>query len=453
MRRLWTIVILAALTTAGCLGALQTDDTSLEGASATDSAGDLDMLLHAEHDHTDTTAHEHVENFTLRAHNPLIGTAKDPGAYTEVDVHGDMAVVTMKEPTGGFVLVDISNPDHPEVLSTYESGPNYGPDTKFGPQGEYVFIATHGGVEDTRSRDEAQDLADDESPIPYGVQMVDITDPRDPEWVSYMHCGTSGVHNVETAELGGSTWVFGACYDSFVNRVVFGEVVDTPAGPELVRQGEFSLGGYVEGNMGSVHDMVVNEDPITGEPVLTVSAGGEGVVWVDVTDPTEPEMLGQWKAMAKGEKFLHYAELYETTVDGRRITVAAPEYWSHTHSGYAWIIDTTDYDDPQLLSKYRLDSELTYEDGYLYSPHNFQLHEGTILWAHNHAGLVAVDFASTPERLEDPRFAGVYLNGADPGHDIPIDYAPDVWGVDLDDEGNIYVSDRGSGLHVVTFDG
>lgn len=458
MRRLsLAVTITVTLALAGCIGAL--DDGQLALGSSSDqgpvneTVDELENLLKAEHDHTDPTDHQHVEGFDQVAFDNLVGTARDPGAYADIDLHNDTAVISSKQPTGGFVLVDVANPAHPGVLSFYESGPNYQPDAKFGPDGDLVFVAAHGGVA-TGAPGSLEGIQDTESPVPYGIHMVDVSDPRNPQHVSYMQCGTSGVHNVHTAEVDGSTWVFGACYDSFLNRVVVGEVQETPAGETLTRVDEFSLGDLVGGNVGSVHDMVVHEDPKTGDPILTVSYGSEGVVWVDITDPAEPEMLGQWKDMADGEEFLHYAELYTETVDGKRITVAAPEFWSHPHSGYVWIIDATDWENPETLSRWRLSDDLAYETGYLYSPHNFALDDGKVFITHNHAGLHAIDFASSPERLEDPEHLGTYLQAEDPGHDYVMDYAPDYWGIQKGPAEDTFVlSDRGAGLHVVEWTG
>lgn len=458
MRRL-VIALTVTVALAGCIGALDDGELALGTSSAdegpvNETVNRLEALLKADHDHTKVHGHEHVENFDLVGYNPLIGTKEEPSSYADVDIHNTTAVVSTKLPQGGFVLVDVSEPARPEVLSFYESGPNYQPDAKFGPHGDHVFIATHGGVA-TGAPDSLQDIHDDESPIPYGVHMVDVTDRRNPEFVSYMQCGSSGVHNVHTTEIQDTTWVFGACYDSFVNRVVIGQVTEGPGdGKTLTRVGQFSTGNFVEGDMGSVHDMVVNEDPKTGDPVLTVSYGSQGVVWVDISDPMNPEKLGQWKDMGKDENFLHYAELYTETVDGKRITVAAPEFWSHPHSGYVWIIDATDWENPKTLSKWRLSDDLTYETGYLYSPHNFELRDGKVFIAHNHAGLHAIDFASSPDRLEDPKHVGTYLKAKDPGHDILNEYANDYWGIqEGPTEDTFVVSDRGAGLHVVEWTG
>jgi hypothetical protein len=457
MRRL-VLALAVAVALAGCIGALDDGELAV-GTSSDDGPGpventtdELTSLLKADHDHTDVAGHEHVESFELEGYNPLIGTSEEPTSYADVDLHNTTAAVSTKQPQGGFVLVDVEDPDAPEVLSYYESGPNYQPDAKFGPDGDYVFMATHGGAV-TTDPETVRGMQDDESPTPYGVHMVDVTDRRDPDFVSYMQCGSSGVHNVHTTEVDGTTWVFGACYDSFVNRVVIGQVEEGPEGQEtLVRTGEFSLGSFVEGNRGSVHDMVVNEDPKTGDPILTVSYGSEGVVWVDISDPSSPEMLGQWNDMPMNEEFLHYAELYTETVDGKRIVVGAPEYWSHPHSGFTWIIDATDWENPETLGTWRLSDDLTYETGYLYSPHNFELRDGKIFLAHNHAGLHAIDFASSPDRLEDPKHVGTYLKAKDPGHDIRNEYANDYWGIQEGPTDDTFVvSDRGAGLHVVEF--
>lgn len=446
------LLVLPAL--AGCLGS-----TAPAGSASLDATADpveqLRDLLRADHDHTDPTLHNDSHAIDAVGYSPLIGDEDQTGAYTEVDYHDGHVVMPSKIPVGGFVIADVTDPTSPEVVSWYKASDMYTPDAKWGPDGNWIFLASHG------FNAQVPNLGTDhEGPIPYGVHAVDVSDKQDPKLSSYMQCGTSGVHNVHVADIGGTVYVFGACYDSFLNRVVIGRF--DPTSGQLVRVNEFSLGNLVEGNLGSVHDMVIDEDPVEGTPVLTVSYGGQGAVWVDVSDPMDPSVLGQWRwegsdhVVDDHPRFLHYAELYEKTVDGQRVAVAAPEYSSHGHTGQVWIINVTDWNTPTLYSAWEGVANVSYsasdEDPasvYRYSPHNFILHEGTFYIAHNHAGLWAVDFASSRERLTDPKPLGFFAASHDPGHDVPIDNAPDYWGVDVDEEGNLYVSDRGTGLYVL----
>lgn len=445
---------------AGCVGSF---GASGPGATTRDAAPDLagaveelKTSMRADHEHRDPMLHDEAWGLEVVGYSGLVGHELAPGSYTEIDQMGDHALMVTKLPVGGFVVADVSDPADPKVLSWYKAGDMYAPDVKFGPRSDYAFLATHDVDQDTQDLFELQTY---QSPIPLGVHAVDITDKENPQWSSYMHCGTSGVHNVNVADIGGTTWVFGACYDSFVNRVVIGQF-DEATGL-LVRVNEFSLGDHVEGNVGSVHDMVVSQDPVDDIPVLTVSYGNEGIVWVDVSDPTAPEVLGQWRwegsdhVTGDHPRFLHYAELAPMTHHDRRITVAAPEYGSHDHTGQFWFVDVTDWDAPKLLSTWEVDEAIGFDADdedpsslYRYSPHNFKLHHGVLYLVHNHAGVWAVDFASTAERLTDPETLGFYAGAHDPGHDVPIDSAPDFWGIDVD-ERYLYVSGRGTGLYVL----
>lgn len=443
---------------AGCIGGISESgvDDGIGDDTLDEAVAALQELLAADHDHQDPLLHNDSKGLTEVGWHALIGEEDQPGAYTEIDLHDDHVLMVTKVPVAGFVIVDVSDPAEPELVSWTRSGHKYAPDAKWGPDGDWVFTGAHlPGY----NADNAGSITDHEGPHPLGINAWDASDKTDVTHSSYLQCGTSGVHNVNVAEIDGTIYVFGACYDSYLNRVVIAEFEPTTG--QLIRLGEFSLGDLVAGNVGSVHDMVVNEDPVDGKPVLTVSYGNQGVVWVDVTDPVQPEMLGQWtwegSEHVRGDhpRFLHYAELYEETVDGRRITVAAPEYGGHGHTGQAWIVNTTDYEAPELIGAWDGAANVSYSGNesdpsalYRYSPHNFKLQDGIFYIANNHAGVWAVDFATSLERLRDPKPVGFFAAANDPGHEVPIDSAPDFWGIDLDED-HVYVSDRGTGLYVL----
>lgn len=461
MQRPLLAIALVVPVLAGCIGGISGSGVGDEvdgadTASLDDAVEQLRDLLAADHDHQNATLHDDAKGLTEVGWNGLIGEEDRPAGYTEIDLHDDLAVMVTKIPVAGFVIVDVSDPTAPEVVSWTKSGHKYAPDAKWGPDGDWVFTGAHA---DSYDADNVDSITDHKGPHPLGINAWDASDKTDVTHSSYMQCGSSGVHNVNVAEIDGTIYVFGACYDSYLNRVVIAEF--DPAAGQLIRLGEFSLGDLVAGNVGSVHDMVVNEDPVDGKPVLTVSYGDEGIVWVDVTDPVQPEMLGQWTwegsdhVQGDHPRFLHYAELYEETVDGRRITVAAPEYGGHDHTGQAWIVNTTDYSSPELLGAWEGAANVSYsadEDDpsafYRYSPHNFRLQDGIFYIANNHAGVWAVDFATSVERLHDPTPVGFFAAANDPGHEVPIDSAPDFWGIAVDED-HVYTSDRGTGLYVL----
>ncbi|HVM45044.1 MAG TPA: hypothetical protein VM582_03825, partial [Candidatus Thermoplasmatota archaeon] len=135
--RLVAILALAALV-AGCIQA---------PASVTDATLPLDDVLAflvADHDHLDPTQHAAALGLTQVAHDVLDIGGRGPRTFGEIDIVGDLAVVAVLQPTGGFVTIDISDPAAPKPLAFYEAGATYAGDVKLSPDGRFAFVGANG---------------------------------------------------------------------------------------------------------------------------------------------------------------------------------------------------------------------------------------------------------------------------------------------------------------------
>lgn len=441
------LVALAAVV-AGCVQA--------PGSLTENAAVPLDEVLSflaADHDHLDPLQHAASLALTQIAHDPLDIDGAVPRTFGEIDIVGDIAVVGVLQPTGGFVSVDISDPAAPKPLAFYEAGATYAGDVKLSPDGKYAFVGANGLF--AQDQVVTDPLLAPTASRSAGVQVVDMSDPAAPALLSFYPLPNSGVHMLDVHMIGGDTYVF-SVYGGLRPPVAlpvdaplplavpgFGSSIDIArletgidGTPRLLPAGKYAS---------QAHDITVYDDAELGATMLC-ACGTRGMSIVDVNDPTMPVELGLWE----DHDGLYVHTAMPAVVDGRRIVVAIPETFSAQMQQPLWIVDASDPAAMTTLGTWRLPGpELAYDSGYRFSTHNINILDNKVYLAHFHAGLWVLDI-STPEKLAAPETVGYHLAGyeGELGESLGIPAVPLVWEA-IPAKGYVFVADIGAGLFVL----
>jgi len=207
-----------------------------------------------------------------------------------VAVQGDYAYVALEK--AGVAILDISNPLHPTIVSTFDdpdpSGLNY--IDALIPDGDILVI-------------------------PYGsvFYVVDISDPAHPAWLSYSH---DAAYELKAMALYDRR-AYGLGRDSF-------EIWDLhdPTSPQLV----YSMEDTSHRLFADMKKIAVSRNPadgriyayMTGEPFCFHDCVGNGLVFMDVTDPTQPQTIytsrDTGRTLAAQGEYLYWSEFYGDVV-------------------------------------------------------------------------------------------------------------------------------------------
>ena len=292
------------------------------------------------------------------------------GTITDVRSRGDYAYVTIisserPTPNRGMAVVDISgynkaataaqaDASSMSVVSFLRNQNSGGAmmDPSISDDGEYVFIGTQPTpalyFEVFDPEKYAPNVQDESATSnPAGVIAVDVSDKGNPRTVGYAEVGGAvGVHNLHHHRIGDEEYVFAV---SDINGGTEGLYVyrfdRTSGGFEFVNlwtyAGDTSQGEPKTGNP-YMHDVEVQNDPVTGNPTLYLSYWDQGMVVLDASTPADFERLGTFEMSAS-----HFSSpaprLYEFG-DGRRkrLAISSQEIGSSdSSSGDIYLVDTS----------------------------------------------------------------------------------------------------------------
>jgi hypothetical protein len=347
---------------------------------------------------------------------------------------------------------------------------------------------------------------------PLGATLVDVSDPSNPEPVSYIEATGAvfdaritedgeyiglgcqvgaivGQHRYAMGDCGGDTSPHAPEMEAS-NAVSVFDISD-PSNPEHVTtadtQGAHNVWtatiddeiyfftdavdilrfdpdtGTLEdvGNVQGTHDVMVRQHPITEDWLLyTGSPEDSSMAIYNVNDPANPSPVVQ---SIDGVVGWHEQTVTETVVDGRVLLIGGGETFASTGDlGDAsrqtmYVVDVTDPSEPEKLSEWQLPIEdMPPYTQYRYSAHNIHVTpHGQVVTSWYHAGTWVFDL-STQERQEDPVTLGFYQPSEPYAPVVPptfaqLDHAavPLVWGPQWTDEGHIVVGDMYTGVYVL----
>lgn len=240
-----------------------------------------------------------------------------------------------------------------------------------------------------------------------GIQIVSMQNPDQPELVNtFTRVGNS--HNIMIDN--GYLYIMGA---SDVSYLVIASLED-PENPD-------QIGLW---NEEYLHDICINDNILYGCGIYS------GTMFaIDISDPYNPQTINYWTDVQS-------AHACWTTEDGNYLVSA-----SETGSGHIMIWDVQDLNNINLLS------EWTPDGGEWDSAHNVFIRDQYAYISYYRFGLQIIDISNPNE----PLLAGYY--DTFPNDDEGGLYSG-AWGTyPYQQSCNIYISDRSSGLFVVSFDG
>jgi len=457
MSRGWTVALALVLLTGGLAGCIGTDETPASQTPDAEEANEtafvppepeenLTGMLPVDHpDHQNPEAHTQGVGLSVAGHtdfSDLYGT-DDQAGWTEVDIQGHLAAVASYKDDVGAALVDISDPRNPDPLSLVPST-GVDQDARLSEDAGILFVSCQ-----PSERNDAMGAAGDcttDEPNPGsdrsdGIVAYDVSDPENPEFVDFV----SGVntHNIWTHTIDGELYVF----TNGVEILRF----DASAG-----EGEaFEQVAEVPGG----HDAFVDEHPITGEPTLYTTSGNTFAIF-DVSDPEQPEILTEkgpeitgWHKQTASSQLVDGRALL---VVGGEVFADPAGTTDGSDPPMITVLNVTDPTEPEVLSQWTLPVEdLPGWTNYRWSPHNIDVTpHGQVAVAWNHAGLWVFD-VSTQERQEDPVTLGFFQPHEQPVTQVPTFKAtgdpsiPRVWGGMFDHHGYLVTADMYTGFYVL----
>lgn len=419
-----------------------------------------------DHDHADAALHDAAFGLRFVGYHACTapGTVDSAtGGYTDVAFHDDLAFVGTG---GGFCILDVADPAHPRFVSSYEG--EAASDLEISHDGRFVFLLTQ--------RNRATALVDPPtSPtpnLPRGVIVVNVQDAGQPRFESYYPLPTNGVHTATPYLHGDRQLLIVQTYDwlpprellpagldpptpevnaPLTPRVEITELVPVGQSQQLVRLAAWSLDRPAAEPFARwfPHDAFAQFHPLAQKHLLYVAYWDAGLVILDIDDPSQPRPVSRFDAREPSVyNQYHDVEAFADLIEGRHITVTAPEIPSGPVAGHVRVFDTTDPARPIQLGTWRLPGDPGTPGGFLFSPHVLTLDRGRILIGHNHAGAWVID-VHNETLLRKPATAGFFApRGDESAHAWSRSIS--VWGAYVH-EGLVYATESGSGVHVLAW--
>lgn len=514
--------VLTLTVVAGCLSSRDDDADGAAGSRKANLQFRDDWAERAVpyegHDHRNAAEHQGLStpNFELMGWDPLIseyygrsaggylcGDSVDNGerrlaavhgigtdvAFELVDVTDPRAPVLLGEfimprassrdvaltPDGQHVAVAISDPD------TSQKGPLPVLDTIAGADPrEALFYATGTPFWRSACNDGPVPVADlqrgpeQEVPYPPGVMLVGIADPTTPTIESYYPLPVLGAHSVYAGELDGRTIVIASVVNlaAAVSNFWFFEVNEL--GLQLLSLFQDRADGGGLALINGHNDGVLQNHPVTGQPLAYLANWHQGMIILDMTDPRNPTVIGRWSDNAgllpdpnsplvqDGSGDVHEAIPLDTTWNGRHYTFIGQEILdrpSKTASGLVHIVDTTDPTAPFEVATWTLPVDVVWDEGAVFSTHYVSFYNTTLFVSHYHAGVWAIDLSGFLEGFDEadtyPPAVGVFIPAnlsPKPPPPASYDWTPTIMDANVLPNGDLVIWDSTSGVYVVRYD-
>lgn len=402
----------------------------------------------------------------------------------QIVVQGDFAYVGHMKPPLGTSVIDVSDPENPQVVAQLEVGSPWSHTHKVrvcGPrmitnveQDRRHFLRRgtqipgiikqlqEEGISDPDAQQIAQsmgvtvqDISDMQAGLERGYdeggfKLWDISDPTQPQLLNYVRTHGFGVHRFDMDE---NYAYISTEMEGFVgNILVIYDIRDPQTITEVSRwwmPGQNISAGEVPSWSGYGHRLhhamrVGNE--------LWAAVWQAGIRVIDVTDITAPATVGSHNYHPWVVEPTHTILPGQKLFDGRRIALGCDEEHNHLHGqphAGLWVFDVTDLNNIIPLSTFHvseLDSPWASTPGCRFGMHQFQEHiEGDkVFCAWFSGGLRVVDISDPHKPREDAFFIPAPRPGA---------AAPQSNDIDTDTRGLVYVLDRECGLDILSYYG
>lgn len=274
--------------------------------SPTDGVVDTPIEVHKAHDqqHGPSTGHIPGSSENVELVGQLTVSGAEEGRISDVWSHGDFAYLgTFTQPdcaASGVYVLDISDPTDPqEVGFISQDGILPGSDNARPQDLKVISLNTPAFKGDVLIHSNEQCSFSQQGVG--GVSLWDVTDPRNPEFLAnggdfdlagFLFGQANGVHNVFPWTDGRRAYA--ALVDDFELLDVDILDITDPRNPELVA--ETGLPDWpdavVNGNGGTAFNHDVWVQRVRGRNTLAVSYWDAGFVLLDVSDPVDPTFIG-----------------------------------------------------------------------------------------------------------------------------------------------------------------
>lgn len=477
-------ILLAAALALGALAGCVSPGDEVDAAAVAPSLDEVAALIGAPieqlHDHTDASQHVGAHGLRFVDWSPFIEDELGSEGFAGLRIVGDYAYLATDGEHAGFLVIDISDPTSPTLVSQYVTPGGASQEAVPSWDGNWVFL-------NLQRQPSAQEILDDPSRgTGTGIQIIDVRDKANPQFVSFFPVEIIGTHVMFYTEWEGTPYlIFNGqplrqglpTGDVFTpppgNSVKIAEVVDLPTGGRTLRV--VSEYRFLETTLAMTsqgcfpHDQWAEQHPLTNQLLLYIAYWDCGAVIVDLTNPLAPTLVGYDDEMEPStrNRIHFFRPESEPRADGRVIAFSGPEIDSSPgEPGYIRAYDVTDPAAVGQIGWWRLPGEVENDMPFLFTPHNFDFHPTLPLMAvaHYHAGVWILD-VSDPEA---PRHVAYYLpHGEDDAPyagpevwrktpNFPEAYFPNVyeakWHTTESGEVFLLISERGSGTYVLQLD-
>lgn len=395
-------------------------------------------------------------------------------ALTPDGTHVAVAISTPDAQDASRFAVPISTAATAEEKALEEAGVAYwrspcnpGPVPVTDPQALGRLLAGDvGGVSQALSGPE-QDV-----PWPPGVMLVSVADPAAPTVSGYYALPVLGAHSVYAGALDGRTLVIASVVNLAAAASNFWFFEVTEQGLVLLSQyvePVFTAGAPV---INGHNDAVVQEHPITKQPLAYLANWHQGVTILDLTNPRLPVAVANWNdspgpantdLVQDGTGNVHEAIPIVGTWGGRHYMIVGQEILDHpgsTPSGLVHIVDTTDPSTPTEVATWTLPVDVVWDASAVFSTHYVSVYGTTAFVAHYHAGVWAIDLSGLADGTVDeadryPPAVGVYIPSnvsPKPPPDGSYDWTPTIMDANVLADGDLVIWDCTSGIYVVGFE-
>ncbi len=399
----------------------------------------------------------------------------------QVVVQGNYAYVGHMKPPFGTSIIDVSNPSHPRVVCSLDTGSEWSHTHKVRVAGDLMITNVEqdrrhllrkgdrlGAISDKLlaqgiAQPSPQQLAEglgvsqsDLSAIQAfhkrgydegGFKVWDISDPTQPQLLCYQRTHGFGVHRFDMDEH--YAYISTEAEGFVGNILIIYDLADPTAPREIARwwmPGQHIAGGETPGWEGYGHRLhhalrVGNE--------LWAAVWHAGFRVIDISDISKPQTIGSYNYHPWVVEPTHTVLPATQTIDGRRIAVVCDEEHAHRHGqphAGLWLFDVTDVKNIQPLSTFHvseLDSPWSRAEG-RFGIHQFQEHidDHLVYCAWFSGGLRIVDISDPTA----PQEAGFFIP-----EPVGTEPAPQSNDLDVDERGLIYLLDRNRGLDILEY--
>lgn len=279
------------------------------------------------HDHAGMPLHRKSCGIEQSSFLPLDDVLDDE-ILGEMDAENGIAAVAVTYPQAGVLFFDVSDPSNPTFLSRYESAECEGLAIDV-DCGAYVDLSEDG----TAAYLAQQQISllpgrvpDSDAPLPArpGVEVIDITDPANPQQSDFeMFAVTDGGSHTTRSHV---------IPEGFAPDAVPGEYLfsmDNGGGIRIDRVTKAADGSRTIEEINTIptdeiHDSFITNDPIDNRVYLYLASGFDTgfLVW-DVTNPTQEKLVGEWDPTPQCEEDW-YAHTIDVAYRGDRRYVTVP---------------------------------------------------------------------------------------------------------------------------------